>query len=328
MRVKIFYHDHCFDGACSAAVFACFYRRAFDAQTEFSYAGLMHRPGGSFGEMQFDADEHALLDFKFHPSEKITWWFDHHQSAFLTVVDEALFRADTSGRKFFDPGYKSCTKFIADIARDRFGVELPELAELIHWADIIDGAQYPDAETAVNLSAPAMQLTLVLEGSKDHRLRQSIVKALQVRSLAEVAAEPEIQAAFAPIRARHERAIEIFRQVGECHDGVVFFDLTGYDIEGYNKFIAYWLYPQARYSVSVSRGAYRSKVSVGYNPWSGRPREHNIASICERYGGGGHAAVGAVSLAPEALERAKVIAREIAAELRDVSTGETTGETV
>lgn len=45
MRVKIFYHDHCFDGACSAAVFACFYRRAFDAQTEFSYAGLMHRPG-------------------------------------------------------------------------------------------------------------------------------------------------------------------------------------------------------------------------------------------------------------------------------------------
>jgi hypothetical protein len=143
MRVKIFYHDHCFDGACSAAVFACFYRRAFDAQTEFSYAGLMHRPGGSFGEMQFDADEHALLDFKFHPSEKITWWFDHHQSAFLTVVDEALFRADTSGRKFFDPSYKSCTKFIADIARDRFGVELPELAELIHWADIIDGAQYP-----------------------------------------------------------------------------------------------------------------------------------------------------------------------------------------
>lgn len=321
MRVKIFYHDHCFDGACSAAVFACFYRRAFDAQTEFSYAGLMHRPGAVLARcslmlMSMPSSISSFIQVK------ITWWFDHHQSAFLTVVDEALFRADTSGRKFFDPGYKSCTKFIADIARDRFGVELPELAELIHWADIIDGAQYPDAETAVNLSAPAMQLTLVLEGSKDHRLRQSIVRALQVRSLAEVAAGPEIQAAFAPIQARHERAIEIFRQVGECHDGVVFFDLTGYDIEGYNKFIAYWLYPQARYSVSVSRGAHRSKVSVGYNPWSGRPREHNIASICERYGGGGHAVVGAVSLAPEALERARVIAREIAAELRDVSTVE------
>lgn len=322
MRVKIFYHDHCFDGACSAAVFACFYRRAFDAQTEFSYAGLMHRPGAVLARCSLMLMSMPSSISSFIQVKKITWWFDHHQSAFLTVVDEALFRADTSGRKFFDPGYKSCTKFIADIARDRFGVELPELAELIHWADIIDGAQYPDAETAVNLSAPAMQLTLVLEGSKDHRLRQSIVRALQVRSLAEVAAGPEIQAAFAPIQARHERAIEIFRQVGECHDGVVFFDLTGYDIEGYNKFIAYWLYPQARYSVSVSRGAHRSKVSVGYNPWSGRPREHNIASICERYGGGGHAVVGAVSLAPEALERARVIAREIAAELRDVSTVE------
>lgn len=316
MKVKVFYHDYCFDGACSAAVFSCFYRKAFDADAEFVYEGLMHRPGSLFGEIEFDADEHAILDFKFNPDEKITWWFDHHQSGFLTIVDEALFRGDTSGKKFFDPAYKSCTKFIADVARDKFGVVMPELDELVRWADLIDGAQYDDADTAVNLENPAAQLTLVIGTTKNAELRHRMIRELQVKSLAEVAADPEVVAAFAPLRERQERDIEIFRKEGTCADGVVYFDLSGYDIEGYNKFIAYWLYPQARYSVSVSRGANRSKISVGYNPWSGMERSHNIATICERYGGGGHPVVGAVSLAPAELERAKEIAAEIVKELR------------
>ncbi len=316
MKVKVFYHDYCFDGACSAAVFSCFYRKAFDPTAEFVYEGLMHRPGSLFGDIEFDADEHAILDFKFNPSDKITWWFDHHQSGFLTVVDEALFRGDTTGKKFFDPAYKSCTKFIADVARDKFGVTMPELDELVRWADLIDGAQYDDADTAVNLENPAAQLTLVIGTTKNAELRHRMIRELQVKSLAEVAADPEVREAFAPLRERQERDIEIFRREGQCADGVVYFDLSGYDIEGYNKFIAYWLYPQARYSVSVSRGANRSKISVGYNPWSGRDREHNIATICERYGGGGHPVVGAVSLAPAELERAKEIAAEIVKELR------------
>lgn len=316
MKVKVFYHDYCFDGACSAAVFSCFYRKAFDADAEFVYEGLMHRPGSLFGDIEFDADEHAILDFKFNPSEKITWWFDHHQSGFLTIVDEALFRGDTSGKKFFDPTYKSCTKFIADVARDKFGVTMPELDELVRWADLIDGAQYDDADTAVNLENPAAQLTLVIGTTKNAELRHRMIRELQVKSLAEVAADPEVREAFAPLRERQERDIEIFRKEGNCADGVVYFDLSGYDIEGYNKFIAYWLYPQARYSVSVSRGANRSKISVGYNPWSGMERAHNIASICERYGGGGHPVVGAVSLAPAELEKAKEIAAEIVKELR------------
>lgn len=316
MKVKVFYHDYCFDGACSAAVFSCFYRRAINPDAEFVYEGLLHRPGSLFGDIELDADEHAILDFKFNPSEKITWWFDHHQSGFLTIVDEALFRADTSGKKFFDPAYKSCTKFIADIARDTFGVAMPDLDEVVRWADLIDGAQYEDADSAVNLDHPAAQLTLVISTTKDAALRHRMIRELQTKTLAEVADDPEVRAAFAPLLARQERDIAIFRKEGHCSDGVVFFDLSEYDIEGYNKFIAYWLYPNARYSVSVSRGANRSKISVGYNPWSGMERSHNIATICERYGGGGHPVVGAVSLAPGELDRAKEIAAEIVRELR------------
>ncbi|HKY04555.1 MAG TPA: phosphoesterase, partial [Blastocatellia bacterium] len=60
----------------------------------------------------------------------------------------------------------------------------------------------------------------------------------------------------------------------------------------------------------------RSKVSVGFNPWSPKPRRHNLASICERYNGGGHAVVGAISYRPDEIERARETAEEIAAELR------------
>ena len=70
------------------------------------------------------------------------------------------------------------------------------------------------------------------------------------------------------------------------------------------------------YSVSVSLSSFRSKVSVGSNPWAPRPRAHDLATICERYGGGGHAVVAAISLAPEELETARKIAAEIVEELR------------
>jgi len=75
------------------------------------------------------------------------------------------------------------------------------------------------------------------------------------------------------------------------------------------------LYPQTTYSVALTRGPQRTKISVGSNPWSPSPRTHNIAKICERYGGGGHAVVGAVSLKPDEVEKGREVVREIVAEL-------------
>jgi len=46
------------------------------------------------------------------------------------------------------------------------------------------------------------------------------------------------------------------------------------------------------------------------------PRAHDIAKLCERYGGGGHPVVGAVTLPPGRLDEARRIAAEITAALR------------
>jgi nanoRNase/pAp phosphatase (c-di-AMP/oligoRNAs hydrolase) len=42
----------------------------------------------------------------------------------------------------------------------------------------------------------------------------------------------------------------------------------------------------------------------------------NLAAICERYGGGGHARVGAISFPPGHADDARKAAAEIVAELR------------
>src|ERR1700730_1323914 len=316
MLVRILYHDHCFDGAASAAIFSRFMEGVFHPNAEFAYTGMAHKASQIFEPELFDGDENAIVDFKYSSDPHLTWWFDHHQSAFLTPEDAEHFHQDRSGKKMYDPSFKSCTMFICTVARDKYGFEAPDLGQLVHWANIIDGAQYPDAKTAVELAAPAMKLTLVIEGSKGSGMVQQIIRWMRHRTLEEIVAEPEVQQLFDVLYKRHLASVEMIRNRAHQDNGVLFFDLTGYDLEGYNKFIPYYLFPDSTYTVSVSPSSFRTKISVGSNPWAPGEPKHNLASICERYGGGGHPRVGAISLEPGALSKAREVAAEITEELK------------
>jgi len=161
-----------------------------------------------------------------------------------------------------------------------------------------------------------MKLTLVIEGAKGSAIVQKIIGWMQRRPLEDIIAEPEIQAIYEPLYRRHLENIEIIRSRAHQENGVVYFDLSGYDAEGYNKFIPYHLFPTSVYTVSVSPSGFRTKISVGSNPWAPQEPRHNLATICERYGGGGHARVGAISLPPGELEKARVVAAQIVEELK------------
>jgi len=315
MKLRLLYHGHCFDGVASAAVFTRFYRTQINAGADVHYTPLLHRSGSLFDEEMFDGDENAIVDFKYSPTDKLTWWFDHHQSAFLSPADEAHFRADRTGQKFWDADSKSCTEFIARIAQENFGYADEGLAPLIHWAHIIDGAFYDSPAQVVELAAPALQLMQVIENVPDDAFLEKLIRELAERTLDEVATGADVQARLQPILARHRETLELVRRKITYARGVVNFDLVAEGHEAFNKFIPYYLHPQTTYSVAVTRTPHRTKISVGSNPWSPRPRTHNIATICERYGGGGHAVVGAVSYSPDEIERARNVAREIIAEL-------------
>src|SRR5215210_2331485 len=199
MRLRLLYHGHCFDGVASAAVFTRFYlARAGASPVEVAYAPLLHTAGSLFDEGMFDGDENAIVDFKYSPSERLTWWFDHHQSAFLSSEDEAHFHADTSERKFWDAESKSCTEFIARVAEERFGFRDASLDTLITWAHIIDGAFYESAAQPVELKEPALQLMQVIENVDDAFI-EWVIRELTTRTLEEVASSEEVQQRFRPL---------------------------------------------------------------------------------------------------------------------------------
>ena len=316
MKLKVFFHDRCFDGACSAALFSRFYRERVSSDVQFVFSGLLHRAGALFNEEDFDGDQNAIVDFKYSPSRKITWWFDHHESAFLSAADAAHFEQEQSNRKFYDPSFKSCTSFISMIAQQRFGFDPSVVSELVHWADIIDGALYADAKTAVEMKEPAMQLTMVIESTQDAAFVPQLIPLLATKSLAEVIRAPFVAPLLPPLLERHQKSIALLRERTESKDATLFFDVTDYELEGYNKFVPYFLHPESIYSVGLSRSSFRTKVSVGSNPWSPSPPLVNLAKVCERYGGGGHARVGAISFDVNQQAEARKAAEEIVQELR------------
>ena len=323
MQVRVFYHDKCFDGACSASLFTRFHRECVSRDASYQYHGLVHRAGALFDESEFTGDENAIVDFKYSASPNITWWFDHHQSAFLTPADHQHFvdcQNDPvcGARKFFDPNYVSCTSFLAHIASTRFGFNTAPVAELIHWADIVDGAQYESPESAVEMAAPAMKLTLIIESTQDPEFIPRLIPLLTEMPLAEVLSQPFVASLLPPLLERHQQALQLIRSRSQERAGTIFFDITDHPLEGFNKFIPYYLHPHATYSIGLSKSSFRTKVAVGSNPWTktNPATMVNLAQVCERYGGGGHARVGAISFPPDQADRARVAAAEIVAELR------------
>ena len=317
MRLQILYHGNCFDGCSSAGVFSRFYReRVAQGPVDISFRPLEHKGDAqAFPPGSFDGDENACVDFRYSQDPRLTWWFDHHASAFQLAGDEAHFRADATGRKFYDATAKSCTKFLANMVATKFGFDTKPLTELIEWAEVIDGALFPSAKMTVELKEPALRLMTWIENNKQPALADWFIESLVTQPLAEIADDPRVTLPLVPILSQHQRNIDVIGKAARLEGGVVHFDVADHNIGAFNKFITYYLFPDARYSVGLTLGS-RAKISVGSNPWSKTPRTHEINKICERYGGGGHPVVGAVSVPREELARAREIAAEIIAELQ------------
>jgi hypothetical protein len=313
MHLTILYHGNCFDGCASAALLG----RFLSEREGPRLSGVVHRPmahaqGDPFPADAFSGPLNACVDFRYSPSPALHWWFDHHASAFLSPADQAVFQARAAPQHFWDPTAPSCTGYIARVLRERFGWEGRGLEELVHWAEVIDAARFPSAAMAVRLEEPALKVMTLLEAAQDPALPDRVIEAMRQKPLAWIVAQPWAAGPLAPLLARHQAAIQLYRQLARLERGVVRVDLLGSGLESANKFIAYDLFPEARYTVVLSEDRKRTKVSVGSNPWPVRPRTHDIAALCQRYGGGGHPVVGAVTLPPGRADEARRIGIEIA----------------
>jgi hypothetical protein len=318
MKLRVLYHGNCFDGSASAGLFARFFREHLSpGDAHVAYTPMQHK-----GDAQpitgtlLDSDVNACVDFRYSQDPRLHWWFDHHVSAFQLPGDEAHFRADKSGQKFYDPTAKSCTNFIAKTLAARFGFDTARFSDLLYWAEIIDGALFPSAAMAVELREPALRLMTWVENNRERELAERFIEDLVTRPLAAIAAEPYVDSALGPLLARHEKNLEAMRRISKLDRGVAIADLTAEGNSTINKFIVYYLHPDARYAVTLLATPERYKISVGSNPWPKTPRTHDIAKLCEKYGGGGHPAVGAISLPKTDIEAARKVAAEVTAFLQ------------
>jgi hypothetical protein len=312
MDVLIAHHGHCFDGAASAALFMRFVRDTLDRNATFAFRGLAYEPNAPPpGDRLREGATNVIVDFRYTKSPLLEWYFDHHVSAFQEPGSKEHFQRDTSGKKFHDGQYGSCTKLIADVLKSRHGWKAPDLAELVEWADVIDAARFPNAEIASGLDHPALEITAVVQEQGDDVFCNELIPRLATEPLDAVAASPLIAQRLAPIRARLETLTGRMARAGEQRGNVAVFDLADAPLESVNKFVGYKLFPTAMYSVVLSWTPRRTKISVGFNPWAPKPRRHNIAAICEAYGGGGHPVVGAISLPAGDLPRARQVVEEV-----------------
>jgi hypothetical protein len=324
MKFRVLHHNNCFDGACSAAMFTKCHRECVGAAEGYEYCGLAHQPGGTMGDDIFGPGENAIVDFKYSISPKLTWWFDHHESAFLTPEMRAHYEQgqldERATRQFFNPDFISCTGFIAHIGRTRFGWDPQGLEDLLKWADIIDGARFANAEAAVEMREPAMKVALVIENAQEPDFIPRIIPLLTELSFAEILEQPWVKERLAPLWEKHQATKELIRQRTVLKDRVNYLEILDRDTDALNKFIPYYFHPEAMYTIAVTKSKARTKISVGTSPWTTVPVEQlvNLSDVCGRYGGGGHARVGAISYGPGDEERAKVVAAEIVRELRAV----------
>jgi hypothetical protein len=314
--LKIFFHDACFDGTTSAALFSAFYREVIDHRAAIHPVGMIHRDGNPFDGVPLDADDHACVDFRFSADPKMRWWFDHHPTAFQPASLRDVFDREHKTTWFFDPAAPSCAGLIArELETGWDWRPTGHLAEAVQWADTIDAAQFATAADAVALDLPAQRIAAWLAHGRTPVDTAHYVEWLSRESLATIVARREVASELEAVELDRERDLEAIRRIGVWRGDVIVFDR--FDDPGARSpgFLGYWLFPTCLYAVSGTRHGPSIKISVGVNPWTTGKRRHDIGALCARFGGGGHASVGGVTLQLEEIARAKATMNSLIHEL-------------
>ncbi len=376
MSTRILHHGRCFDGVVSAALAIRLLRTLGEAPEPVETAGQTHRRGPPFDPDAFSAAVNVVVDYRYSPDPRLTWWFDHHATTFeneshrahferyraarrsLTVQGSrgnenlpngalapfpvaarsamiggearktALFR-DEGGwdippprsRRFFDPQAPSCARLIQRVALERFGLDLaprdldPD-CDLVAWADRIDTAAFDSPEEAVGLTAAPLRLMHWLETAATAQTEPAVVAALAAGTpLEQILTLPDVATELAESLRAHRALIDQVEARLQRTAGVAWVDLTDQRLTGINKFIPYLLDPKLRFAVMLLRLPGRVKVAVGQNPWAPTEPDVDIGALCRQHGGGGHQAVGAVSLPENAVAEGRSIGETLVTRL-------------
>ncbi len=305
-------HSHCFDGLASAALFSEALSQR-DGIKRFEYLPCGYGPGYS-SPPRLNGALNALLDYRYVNETPLDFYFDHHGTAFKDDAAKRHFeakRALNPEQFVWSPQAVSAASLIARHTQEHWGVDLENYSDLIQWADKIDGAQFKSAEEAIARTDGVMRLSAVVEKFSGKQFLNRALPILRNEGLVTLAGSPFIKEYYTQLAPLFEAYDAHVLRRGQVRGRVAFVDLTDQKTKSFLKFVQYRRFPETHYSVLVTLTERCLKISVGFNPWCGKSLDVNIGHICAKFGGGGHAVVGAISLKRDEISRALEIAGSI-----------------
>ncbi|MCC7011551.1 MAG: hypothetical protein IT454_03225 [Planctomycetes bacterium] len=305
--LRIHYHRD-FDGMVSAAVLATILREKRGEAPAWTSVNYDQRSDWQ----AFSANERfAIVDFHFHP--RAEYWFDHHPTTFLTPELRAAYQPSERWR--WDETSPSCPPLILAHAREHWDFREPErFKHMAEWSNVIDAARFKSVDQAVFGDEPALRISRALTVAPSPEWLDELVGAMSTSDLDSVARRGDVDKCFQRAARNRDRALQQFPPTVEWkRDKVLVYDASSNAIRR-ERFAAFYHYPEIHYSVGVIPTRAGFHVSAGENPWNPPPVQTHIGTIMERYGGGGHKAVGGAN--PPDLQAARKVALEIGEELR------------
>lgn len=306
-ELTIHYHRD-FDGMIAAAVLAEILEVVFDERARWRSVNYDQRKNWE----QFERGRRfAIVDFHFHP--RAEYWFDHHPTTFLSPELRAAY--EPSERWAWDETSPSCPPLILRHAREHWDYEAPErFIEMARWSDIVDAAQFETVDQALFADDPALRISRALAAAPDPDWTDTIVRDMIKQPLEKVARRDDIDKAWHRAARNRDKALRQFPPtVKSLDERVVLYDASSNKIRR-ERFAPFFHHTDAFYSVGVIPTRSGFHVTAGQNPWNTPPEIAHIGEVMERYGGGGHRAVGGANARD--LADARRIAGEVAEILR------------
>lgn len=303
----LYVHFPCFDGIISAVLTLLFLEHQdwkFKSIEPVNYAlrnEWLHR---------HLAPKSAVVDFLYHP--EAVFWVDHHQTSFINQQLWEDYQARSGDWRVYDNGSGSCAlllwrKFGGFFAADS------RLEEMVKWADKIDSASYDSVEEALFGHHPALVLSSSLAVKADDQYCRFLIGNLRAQSLQAVAASKEVQSRFMQARALTDLGMQRVHETIHLESSVAVFEA---EEKGtlINRYVPYYYYPSARYSIALVRSEKAIKITAMRNPWL-HFESINLGAFMQKFGGGGHQRVGSLVLPLEREKESQGIVEELLTEL-------------
>jgi oligoribonuclease NrnB/cAMP/cGMP phosphodiesterase (DHH superfamily) len=316
------------DGGIAAALFHSFLKKKYPYLKKIHIVPVNHGIGANDWSLKEISWPCAILDFTLHhyflnnkffstqyeleTSKQSNipdcYWIDHHTTgANLHFINEK--NIQTFIKNFVCLWDTKAVSTPGLIRTHRNELNFPDeliktYEEFIDIADIVDGALYPNCESAHDFDSFEVQVQSLFTSSYPAinydafytRLVNKIIKHPKVEDFLD--SDPLFKSLIEFERMRHIKKMKAYEKNSNRHGDIVIsnFSSKHSQFKGLGRFIPYLLHKDAKYAIHIfpARNGLCS-VSCGLNPWNKEnlDGEKHIGEYFSKYlRGGGHAFVG------------------------------------